>query len=172
MPGPCEGDALLTRFLNGPVLLEDALAGLADVDLDAPPPGGGWTNRQIVHHIVDGDDLWKTGIKVALGGNEHAEYSLDWYRTQPQDVWAVQWAYATRAVEVSLALLAAIRQHIAQLLVELPDGWGRCVAVRRPDGGTERVSVAAIVAMQADHLERHVQRIRAIRAGLGGGQLR
>lgn len=30
--------------------------------LDAMPSGGGWTIRQIVHHIVDGDDIWKLCI--------------------------------------------------------------------------------------------------------------
>jgi len=43
--------------------------------------------RQIVHHIADGDDLWKTYIKIALG-NEQAEFTLAWYLAFPQTEWA------------------------------------------------------------------------------------
>jgi uncharacterized damage-inducible protein DinB len=167
MKTPVDQDSVLARFMEGPALLERALAGVQDAELDAPPSRGGWTIRQIVHHIVDGDDLWKTGIKVALG-NEQAEFSLDWYRTQPQAVWAEKWAYANRSLDVSLALLRAIRNHIDQLLKQVPDGWHRSLSFRKPDGEIERLPVGAIVAMQADHVEHHVKRIRALRSEAGG----
>jgi hypothetical protein len=167
MKAPDDQESVLSRFMEGPALLERALAGVQDAELDAPPSQGGWTIRQIVHHIVDGDDLWKIGIKVALG-NEQAEFSLDWYRTQPQTVWAEKWAYANRSLDVSLALLRAIRDHIDQLVGQVPDGWHRSVGLRKPDGGIERLPVGAIVEMQADHVEHHVKQIRAIRSELDG----
>lgn len=167
MKAPNDQDSILALFMDGPALLERALAGVQDAGLDAPPSRGGWTIRQIVHHIVDGDDLWKIGIKVALG-NEQAEFSLDWYRTQPQEVWAKQWAYANRSLDVSLVLLRAIRNHVDQLLRQVPDGWHRSVGFRKPDGEIERLPVGAIVEMQADHLEHHVKQIRAIRSEVGG----
>jgi hypothetical protein len=167
MKAPDDQESVLARFMAGPALLERALAGVQDAELDASSSQGGWTIRQIVHHIVDGDDLWRLGIKVALG-NEQAEFSLDWYRTQPQEVWADTWAYATRSLDVSLALLRAIRDHIAQLVGQVPDGWRRSVGFRNPDGEIERLPVGAIVEMQADHLEHHVKRIRAIRSEVGG----
>ena len=164
---PDNQDSILARYIEGPKLLERALAGVQDAELDARPSKGGWTIRQIVHHVVDGDDLWKIGIKVALG-NEQAEFSLDWYRTQPQVVWAERWAYANRSVDVSLALLRASRNHIDQLLGQVPDGWHRSVGFRKPDGEIERLPVGAIVEMQADHVEHHVKQIRAIRSEVDG----
>jgi uncharacterized damage-inducible protein DinB len=157
--------SLLSRFLQGPAMLEQAVAGLRDVDLDAPPSQGGWTIRQIVHHVVDGDDLWKIGIKAALG-NEEGEFTLEWYWRLPQDAWADRWCYAHRPLDVSLALFRATRAHIAQLLEHVPDGWSRSVSVRMPQG-TERVSVRAVVEMQADHVAHHVKRIAVIRAERG-----
>jgi uncharacterized damage-inducible protein DinB len=65
--------SVLAKYLEGPALVEQALAGLQDADLDVSPSQGGWTIRQIVHHIVDGDDLWKACIKAALG-NEQGEF--------------------------------------------------------------------------------------------------
>jgi uncharacterized damage-inducible protein DinB len=153
--------------MEGPLLLERALAGIQDSDLDAPPSLGSWTIRQIVHHIVDGDDLWKTCIKVALG-NEQAEFSLEWYWALPQEVWAQRWAYERRSLDESLALLKASRCHIAQLLKQVPDGWDRSVVFRKSNGETERMPVGAVVEIQADHLVHHVNRIQAIRSEGGG----
>jgi uncharacterized damage-inducible protein DinB len=157
--------SVLRRYLEGPELLERALTGLQDVELDAPPSQGGWTIRQVVHHIVDGDDLWKMCIKAALG-NEEGEFTLEWYWELPQDTWADRWGYAHRPLDVSLALFKAIRAHIAQLLEQVPDGWSRSVSVRTPQG-TERLSVQFVIEMQTEHVAHHVERIAAIRAERG-----
>jgi hypothetical protein len=167
MNAPEDQASVLARYMEGPELLEHALAGIQDSDLDFPPPQGGWTIRQIVHHLADGDDLWKTCIKVALG-NEQAEFSLDWYRTLEQEEWADRWAYARRSIDTSLALLRAIRGHVFQLLEQVPDGWCRSVDFRGPNEEVERVPIGAVVEMQADHAVHHVKRIRAIRSEIGG----
>jgi len=167
MKAPDDQDPILALYMEGPVLLERALAGIQDSDLDAPPSQGGWTIRQIVHHIVDGDDLWKTCVKVALG-NEQAEFSLEWYWVLPQELWAKRWAYERRSLDESLALLKANRSHIVQLLEQVPDGWHRSVGLRRSNGETERMPVGAVVEMQADHVVHHVKRIHAIRSESGG----
>jgi uncharacterized damage-inducible protein DinB len=164
---PGNRDEILARYKEGPVVLERAIADLRDADLDARPSQGGWTIRQIVHHIVDGDDIWKGCIKMAIG-NEQAEFALAWYRAQPQDIWANRWAYRERSLDVSLALLKANREHILQLLEHIPDGWSRSVGVRKPDGEIERVPVGFVVEMQADHVLHHVDRILAIRRERGG----
>jgi uncharacterized damage-inducible protein DinB len=155
-------ETVMARYLEGPARLEAAIADLGDAELDACPAQGGWTIRQIVHHLADGDDFWKVGIKAALGDTTGV-FTLDWYWSQPQEVWAERWAYARRSVDVSMALLGAIRAQVAQLLDQIPDGWDRSVEFRQPDGETVRLSVAAIVAMQADHVEHHLRRIAAIR---------
>jgi len=157
----------IARYAEGPALLEQALAGLRDADLDAPPVQSGWTIRQIVHHIVDGDDLWKACIKAALG-NEQGEFTLEWYWVVPQCTWAERWAYDKRAIDVSLALFTATRAHVTQLLAHVPDGWSRSITVRKPTGESPRLTVGAVIEMQADHLRHHVDRILAIRKERGG----
>jgi hypothetical protein len=59
-----------------------------------------------------------------------------------------------------------MRNHVDQLLAQVPDAWHHSVAFRKPDGETERLPVGAIVEMQAHHVEHHVEKIRAIRDGL------
>lgn len=164
---PKDRDGTIARYREGPALLERTVGSLRDADLDAMPSGGGWTIRQIVHHIVDGDDIWKLCIKIAIG-NEQGEFGLEWYSAQPQDVWAECWAYSRRPVDVSLSLFSAIRRHVLQLLESVPDAWNRFVVVRTKDGEAERVAVGFVIQMQADHVFHHVDRIRAILRDRGG----
>ncbi len=164
---PEDRERVLSRFREGPILLEHTVVGLQDSELDFKPSGGGWSVRQIVHHIVDGDDIWKLGIKMAIG-NEQAEFSLGWYSSQTQETWADRWAYSQRPIGTSLSLLKAIREHVLQLLASVPEAWNRTVVVRTPKGGIEQVPVGFVIGMQADHLVHHVERIRAILREGGG----
>ncbi len=149
------------------MLLEHAVMGLRDAQLDARPSAGGWSIRQIVHHVVDGDDLWKVCIKMALG-NEEAEFALGWYWSLPQVTWGDRWAYNQRSIDASLSLLRAIRGHVLQLLANVPEAWNRSVALRTRQGEIERVPVGFVIQMQADHLMHHIEGIRAIlREGAG-----
>jgi uncharacterized damage-inducible protein DinB len=158
--------ATLARYADGPAQLEAAIEGLSEPDLDFAPAKGGWSIREIIHHIADGDDIWKSCIKMALG-NEQAEFHLDWYWTIPQTKWSSNWAYAHRAVNTSLDLLKATRKHVLDLLSQRPDGWERSVEIRELDGKITRVSVGFVVEMQANHIVHHISRIQAIRQERG-----
>ena len=161
MNAPGDRPGTIARFREGPYQLEQAVMGLTDAELDARPSGGGWTIREIVHHIIDGDDIWKMCIKVAMG-NEESEFPLGWYGALPQETWADRWSYSTRSIDVSLALFRAIRAHIVQLLETAPEVWNRSVIVRTAKGEVERVPVGFVVQMQADHVSHHIERIRGI----------
>jgi len=75
MNAPEDPEREISRYREGPDLLEQAVIGLRDCQLDARPAGGGWSVREIVHHIADGDDIWKMGIKMAIVTNRQ---SLTW----------------------------------------------------------------------------------------------
>ena len=108
MKPPENKNEILELFKRGPAILENALSGLSDIELDYVSSNGGWSIRQIVHHLVDGDDLWKIYIKMALG-NDQAEFNLKWYLALPQTEWANKWNYEKRSIDVSLTLFKAIR---------------------------------------------------------------
>lgn len=161
MNNPEDREAAISRYRNGPLILEQVLTGLRDTDLDLKPSGGGWSIRQIVHHIVDGDDIWKLCIKMAIG-NQQAEFSLGWYWSLTQETWADRWAYGSRSIGASLSLLKASRRHVLQLLESVPEAWNRAVSLRTPEGEIERVPVGYVIGMQGDHLMHHVEKIRTI----------
>ena len=153
---------IIANYAQGPGRLEAAIAGLSATDLDFALSSGSWTIRQIVHHLADGDDLWKAFIKQAIG-NPGSEFVLAWYWQIPQDEWAERWAYGERAIEPSLALYRASRFHVVQLLEHTPEVWDKSLRIRWPDGEEQDVSVRWVVEMQTRHIEEHLGEIRRIR---------
>jgi len=156
---------ILASFAGGPDRLEAAIAGLSAADLDLALSSDRWSIRQIVHHIADGDDLWKEFVKRAIG-NPEGEFTLAWYWQIGQAEWAGRWAYRERAIEPSLALFRASRAHVVQLLTHRPEAWSHNLLIRWPDEETQ-TSVEWVVAMQARHVDGHVDDIRRIREAHG-----
>jgi len=152
---------VLSDYLAAPQRLAQVLAGLDDSTLNRSRQADSWTIRQLVHHIVDGDDVWSIGIKGAIG-NPDGVFTLQWYWDVPQTTWAEKWHYADRDVQPSLELFKANRLHIAQLLEVVPEAWDRAITISSRGHDDERASVAEIVAMQARHALEHLQGIEAI----------
>ena len=151
----------LDRYVSGPDELEAALAGLSESDLDLSRAPGEWTIRQIVHHLVDGDDTWSQAIKMALGASG-CTFDLSWY--PGNDPWASELDYAGRAIEPVVALLRAHRSCIAQLLERVPDSWQHHVVLMAPwvpQG--QQMRVDALVSLLTEHGTEHVEEIQRVR---------
>jgi uncharacterized damage-inducible protein DinB len=154
--------ATLALYADGPAQLEAVLMGLTESDLNLARTSDSWTIRQIVHHLADGDDLWKTCIKAALGNSEGL-FSLQWYWDKPQTEWAENWKYADRSIEASLALLRANRRHIAELVQQTPNAWEKSIRLKWPEGEEERITIGEVLEDQASHVVGHINDIRMIR---------
>jgi uncharacterized damage-inducible protein DinB len=163
---PANRSDILASYAAGPDRLDAALAGLSEADLDLALSDDSWSIRQIVHHIADGDDLWKEFVKRAIG-NPEGEFTLAWYWQIGQDEWARRWAYRERDIEPSLALFRASRAHVVQLLSHKPEAWSHTLLIRWPDGEEMHTSVEWVVAMQARHIDGHLDDIRRIREAHG-----
>lgn len=153
---------MLSQYADGPSLLDSALAGLSETDLDLALSADSWTIRQIVHHIADGDDLWKACIKAALG-NRDGLFTLQWYWDRPQMEWSESWRYASRSVESSLTLLDANRHHIVELLEHVPDVMEKSIRLQPPHDAEVRITIKEVLEMQVRHMTGHTQDIQAIR---------
>jgi hypothetical protein len=154
--------ATLALYADGPAQLEAALMGLTESDLNLAQTSDSWTIRQIVHHLADGDDVWKICIKAALG-NREGLFSLQWYWDKPQTEWAENWKYAHRSIEPSLALLRANRHHIEDLVQQTPNAWEKSIRLKWPDSEEGRITIGDVLEMQARHIVEHINDIQMIR---------
>ena len=151
----------LDRYVSGPDKLEAALAGLSESDLDLSRASGEWTIRQIVHHLVDGDDMWSQAIKMALGASG-CTFDLSWY--PGNDSWASELGYAGRPVEPVVTLFRAHRSCIAQLLERIPDSWQHYVVLVAPwVPHGQQMRVDALVNLLTEHGTEHVEEIQRVR---------
>ena len=155
-------DEILAQYSSGPGLVLEAVDGLNEEQLDLTLEAGSWSIRQLVHHITDGDYLWKEFLLRALGKPEQ-EFSLEWYWCLPQDEWVKRWTYAGRDVTSSLELLDANRRHTLELLDKVPWLFEKSLLIPNRQGEQELVSVVEVVEMQSRHVEGHVEDILKIR---------
>lgn len=153
---------LLDLYADGPALLESALAGLTESDLDLALSADSWSIRQIVHHLTDGDDIWKICIKAALG-NSDGLFTLQWYWEKPQMEWSENWRYASRSIESSLALLRANRRHIVELIEHIPGACDKSIRLQRLNKPEVRITVMDVLEIHTQHMVEHVKNIEAIR---------
>ena len=167
MNAPGNMEEIIRKFSEGPGILENAVKDLSEADLDYIPKEGGWSIREIIHHITDGDDLWKTCIKIALG-NEEASFTLKWYLALTQLEWSKRWSYKSRSVDVSLALFKANRNHIIQLINNVDDGWNRSVHFDDLNDEIKIIPIGFVIKMQTEHAVHHVDRILSIRNEIYG----
>ena len=157
-------DELIANYGTCPSQLEAAILGLSERHLDIPHSAESWTIRETIHHIADGDDLWKLFIKRAIG-NPNGEYVFDWYWQVPQDEWAKRWHYKDRSIEPSLAMFRANRNHIVQLLRHTPGAMEKSLRVRWPTKlGDQEVKVASVVEGQTQHVLGHIAEISEFRS--------
>jgi hypothetical protein len=161
---PLDQETILLDYSEGPDALAEAVEGLKQAQLDASP-GGGWSIRQLAHHIADGDDLWKMAIKAALGDSPQP-FSLRWYWLWEQAQWADRWLYDQRALAPSLDLFRANRTQILDLLARIPGAWERTLQVEKAEGGVAQITVGEIVASQARHALGHIEQISQMRQSL------
>src|ERR1700684_1474734 len=155
VPGarPAQGETL--RQL--PAQLRAAVSGLNDSQLDTPYRDGGWTVRQLVHHVADSHANSYVRFKLAL--------TEDWPTIKPYDEAA--WANlndSTLPIDVSLALLGAVHTRWVALLESMTDAdFER--GFNHPESG--RQNLAKALAIYDWHSRHHTAHITSLRARKG-----
>lgn len=157
-----EYESLLQRYLRLPDCLEEAIAGLSESDLDVKQDDG-WTIRQIVHHVVEGENLWQVNLR-AIAGTDGILFPFTWYFAISQDEWVKRWAYDKRPLGPSLALYRASTWNLVEFLRNIPEAWDHFGRVTFPGEQEQCATVCEIVEMNLRHLDCHVKDIQAIRA--------
>jgi uncharacterized damage-inducible protein DinB len=148
----------IARIAALPAALAAAISGFEDADFETPYRDGGWTVRQLVHHVADSHANAFIRVKLALTEHEPTIKAYD------QDAWAQLADVRDVSPLVSLAMTAAIHERFTAVLRSLqPGDFAR--AFIHPDNG--RMTIDQLVALYAWHGDHHVAHIRALRSRAG-----
>jgi uncharacterized damage-inducible protein DinB len=151
--------ACVARIAAAPAALRSALAGLSDAQLDTPYRPGGWTLRQVVHHLPDSHMNAYTRFRLTLTEDQPTIKTYDEAR------WAELPDARTLPVEVSLALLEALHVRWTALLRGLTAA-DRARQLFHPEHG-RLMTLDELLALYAWHGEHHTAHVTSLRARSG-----
>jgi uncharacterized damage-inducible protein DinB len=149
-----ERGASIEAIAEAPARLAAAVAGLASEQLDTPYRTGGWTVRQVVHHLPDSHMNSYVRFKLALTEDEPT------IKPYEEALWAELADAKTTPIEPSLALLDNLHRRWVLLLRSLTPG-DLARKFRHPELGT--VTLDENLALYAWHGRHHVAHITALR---------
>jgi len=150
--------ACIDQVAAAPGQFRRAVSGLTPAQLDTPYREGGWTVRQVVHHLPDSH--MNAYVRFKLGLTEDAPA----IKTYEEKDWAKTPEVAATPVDVSLALLDALHARWVTLLRAMtPQQFARTIT--HPDWGTP--SLDGILAQYAWHGRHHTAHVTALRERMG-----
>ncbi len=152
---------LIGEIAAAPARLRDAVEGLDERQLDTPYREGGWTVRQVVHHVADSHMNSFIRFRLALTEQEPAIAAYD------QDKWAGLADSRKAPAETSLRLLESLHRRWVAMLESLEEGdFAR--TFRHPELGVLRLD--SNLALYAWHGRHHAAHITGLRERMGWKQ--
>lgn len=155
---PSEREAMIANVAETPAWMRKAIAGLTDAQLDTPYREGGWTVRQVVHHVPDSHLNAYTRFKLALT-EEHPTI-----RPYDEAKWAELSDSRDTPIETSLMLLETLHDRWLRLLRAMSDDDYRRT-LNHPDSGV--MTVDGLLGLYAWHGRHHVAHITSLRERMG-----
>jgi len=156
-PEPITGDdrsGAIATLAELPEQLRNAVEGLDAAQMNTPYRDGGWTPRQVVHHVADSHMNAFIRIRFAL--------TEDWPTIKPYNeaAWAALHDVAA-PVAWSLELIEGLHARWVMLLQSLDEAqWQR--GYRHPESGPATVELATL--LYAWHSRHHVAHITHLRS--------
>ena len=142
--------AWIEEMAKLPLNLNNDVAGLNDAQLDTPYRPGGWTIRQVVHHIPDSHMNSYMRFRLALTEN------VPLIKPYDEGAWAQLIDARTAPIAPSLAMLEGLHTRFVLLLKSLSDAdFAR--TFRHPELGERRLDWT--LGLYAWHSLHHVAHI-------------
>ena len=149
---------VLSKLPSG---MRAAVQGLTEEQLDTPYRPGGWTVRQVVHHVPESHMNAYVRFKLALTEDNPTIKPYD------EGEWAKLPDVAITPIEVSLQLLAALHARWVDVVrLMQPSEFARTLL--HPERGVQTLD--QMLAMYAWHSDHHVAHITSLRERMGWNQ--
>ncbi len=151
---PGKRTAWIRQIAEAPAALRRALAGLSEAQLDLPYRPGGWTVRQVAHHVPDSHLNAYIRFKWTLTEDNPTIKPYD------QDAWSAVADTRLTPVGVSLDLLEAVHKRLVVLIESLsPEDWRR--PLMHPENGP--MTLDRLLQLYAWHGRHHVAHVTELR---------
>jgi len=150
--------ALIQAIAVAPAALAAAVNGLTDAQLDTPYRPGGWTPRQIVHHIAD--SYMNAYIRFKLGVTEENPT----IKPYAEATWAETIDARTAPVDLSLPLIEGLHKRWVQFMRSF-DGRTFARTVIHPERGP--MTLVDLLQLYAWHGKHHTAHITGLRQRMG-----
>jgi hypothetical protein len=148
----------LDEIEQAPANLRAAVQGLSAQQLDTPYREGGWTVRQVIHHVPDSHLNSYIRFKLALTEDDPT------IKPYMEDRWAQLEEARTAPIDFSLNLLDTLHRRWMLMLRSLrPEDWRK--SFRHPDLGL--VPLEKNLALYAWHGRHHAAHITSLRERMG-----
>ncbi len=148
---------LIDRIADHPARYRAAVEGLTREQIDTPYRPGGWTVRQLLHHVPESHLNSYVRFKWALTEENPV------IKTYDQDAWA-DTVGSRGDVELSLELLEALHARWVSWLRDLsPEDWSR--TFQHPEWGS--ISLETNLQLYAWHGEHHLAHVSGLRERMG-----
>jgi hypothetical protein len=152
-------DELIARYREGPTVVEQVTAGLGDEDLDHVPADGGWSAREVIHHLADSEMTSAIRLRRLLAEDSPVIQGYD------EEEYARRLYYDSRPLGPSLAALRATRESTATILDLLSEQDWRRSGTHTESG---KYSVEMWLEIYAEHAHDHAGQIeRAVTEARG-----
>lgn len=149
---------LINEIEQAPKALRNAVTGLSSQQIETPYRDGGWSVRQVVHHVPESH--MNAYIRFKLGLTEDSPT----IKPYMEDLWAKTGDVQATPLETSLALLDSLHDRWVRLLRGLTaEDWKRTFI--HPEMGT--VSLDKSLALYAWHGKHHTAHITELRKRMG-----
>ncbi|MGQ0712717.1 MAG: YfiT family bacillithiol transferase [Gemmatimonadaceae bacterium] len=153
---PAERAEHIARIAACPTEMRGAVRGLNEQHLDTPYREGGWTVRQVVHHVPDSH--MNAYIRFKLGLTEETPT----IKPYDEHSWA-QLADSRAPVEMSLDLLELVHMRWMLVLRAMRDSDFQRM-INHPESGVQPLDrMLALYAWHGAHHTAHVTSLRAAR---------
>ena len=149
---------LLDQIAAEPANLRAAVTGLSETQLDTHYRPGGWSVRQVVHHVPDSHMNAFIRFKLALTEDEPL------IKTYEEQKWAELPDVKQTPVETSLALLERLHERWVRLMRATPaELYAR--RFRHPEIGP--MTLDDLISMYSWHGRHHTAHITSLRERMG-----
>ena len=144
----------IDEIASTPSKLRAAVKGLNDSQLDTAYRDGGWTVRQVIHHVPDSHLNAYVRLKLAL------TESAPTIKPYAEDKWAQLADSRSTPIEVSLSLLESLHTRWDLLWRSLaPEDFSRKLI--HPDHGERNIDwLVFIYAWHGEHHNAHITHLR------------